>query len=412
MGVVAPTAQMEDMRWQVALAVVAVTASSAGGARSAGGDPCQVAWWPQPQQSSCASSSADNTSAPSAVTVQHVALAWTFDSQGSVSAPVVDGGVVYVQTQDAQGRPRLHALELASGKQTWEVFGGHGNSPPYVDGDVLLRLSSGWLLRRYGLRHGDLAWARPVATPSTEGWTGIPVVADGNWYLSTGETLVAYGERVGRLRWTRDLACSTCGVAAAAGRVYAAGGSTINALDAHTGATVWSTRLAPKEEPGSVVLAGGRLFTVTMSPTKSPGQTMQEYAVEAYSAADGRHLWHADVGSAPYFHMGSAPSATAALVVYPSPDGYLYALDARTGDVRWRHNVGPTDSVPAVVNGLAWLVAEKSATLVAFTTSNGRQVWSTSLGKPQQGSEPSPVVARETVLLPMPDGRLLAYRTY
>ena len=79
-----------------------------------------------------------------------------------------------------------------------------GDSPPIVDGDVLLRLSSGWLLRRYGLRHGDLAWARPVAAPATEGWTGLPVVADRNWYLSTGETLVAYGERVGRLSWTRD----------------------------------------------------------------------------------------------------------------------------------------------------------------------------------------------------------------
>ena len=399
------------MTWRVALVVVAVVASSAGGARSAGGDPCQVAWWPQPQQSSCASSSAENASAPSPATVSHVALAWTFDSHGGASSPVVDNGVVYVQTQDAEGRPRLRALELASGQQIWAVFGGQGASPPIVDGDVLLRLSSGWLLRRYGLRHGDLAWARFVNRPSTEGWTGIPVVADRNWYLSTGETLAAYGERVGRLSWTRDLACSDCGVAAAAGRVYAAGASTINAFDGRNGATVWSTRLPPKQEPGSVVLAGGRLFTVTMGPAKGPGPKRQDYAIEAYSAADGHHLWRASVGSAPFYRMGSAPSATAALVVYPSPDGYLYALDARTGALRWRHHVGPTNSVPALAHGLAWLVPYKGTSLVALTTSDGRQVWSTPLGASLEGySEPSAVVAGNTVLLPMPHGRLLAYR--
>ena len=158
------------------------------------------------------------------------------------------------------------------------------------------------------------------------------------------------------------------------------------------------------------MLAGGRLFTVTMGRRKGPGPKMQDYAIEAYSAVDGRHLWRAAVGSAPFYHMGSAPSATAALVVYPSPDGYLYALDARTGDVRWRHQVGLTDSVPALVHGLAWLVPDKGASLVALTTSDGRQVWSTPLGKSLEGnSEPSAVVAGDTILLPMPHGRLLAY---
>ena len=388
---------------------VAATAGSAlAGGPSGGGDPCRVAWWPQPRQSSCSSSSSESTEAPTPATGSKLALAWTYESQGGLSTPVVADGIVYVQTIDAGRRPRLRALELSSGKEIWEAFGGDGDSPPVVDGDVLLRVTSHWRLRRYGPRNGNIAWARDVARPDTEGWTGLPVIADGNWYLSTGTTLLAVRERTGRPRWSDPLVCSRCGVAAAAERVYAAGGSAIAAFDARTGAKVWSTHLPTKTEPGSVILAGGRVFTVTLGPrSKIDGVP---YYVDAYAAADGRHLWRTFVGSEDGYLMDSAPAATAQLVVYASPGGNVYALDASTGVVRWRHPFDATNSVPALANGLAWLVADKSASLVSLSLADGRQVSSTPLNESFEGlDDPSPVVAGGTVMLSTPHGRLLAY---
>ena len=81
-----------------------------------------------------------------------------------------------------------------------------------------------------------------------------------------------------------------------------------------TGAKVWSTHLPTKTEPGSVILAGGRVFTVTLGPrSKIDGVP---YYVDAYAAADGRHLWRTFVGSEDGYLMDSTPAATAQLVVY------------------------------------------------------------------------------------------------
>lgn len=399
------------MRFAPILAA-AVALVAAGGASSSSSNSCRVGWWPQPRQSACSNSSTVDPAAPSPTSVRTLKQVWEYDSAGSVSAPVVDAGVVYVQTTDAERRPRLRALDLTSGKQIWEAYGGNGDSPPVVHDDVLLRVSSGWVLRRYGLRHGEIAWRRVVGAPATEGWTGVPLIADRNWYLPNGEELVAYGERTGRPRWARPALCSRCVIAASGGRVYAAGARAVVALAASTGSTVWATRVAAGDAPGSVILAEGRVYTATTGRSKG----RYTFAIEALSADTGRRLWRASVGSASYDRIGATPAVMASLLVFPSPDGNVYALDARTGAVRWRQHFGPSDSVPAIANGLVWLAStplgsDRPASLVALELSGGKRLSTTALHESVEiAPDPSPVVAGGTVLFST-SHRILAFRT-
>src|SRR5581483_11487916 len=192
---------------------------------------------------------------------------------------------------------------------------------------------------------------------------------------------------------TRPAYCSRCVIAASGGRVYAGGARAVVALAARTGTTAWATRVTAGSTPGSVILAAGRLFTATSGRSKG----RYTFAVEAFSADTGRRLWRASVGTAPYDQIGATPAATASLVVFPSPDGNVYALDARTGALRWRQAFGLSDSAPALVHGLVWLAStplgsNRPASLVALDLASGRPLSTTALHESvETATDPSPV---------------------
>jgi outer membrane protein assembly factor BamB len=185
------------------------------------------------------------------------------------------------------------------------------------------------------------------------------------------------------------------------GRAGAPGARAVVALDARSGATIWATRLAARHEPGSVILADGRVFTVTSDP-RSTGR--YDFSVEAFSADSGRRLCPSSVRSASYVHLGATPAATASLVVFPSPDGNIYALDTRTGALRWQHHFGHSSSVPTLVNGVVWLASDplrgdSAAALVALKMSNGKELWRTPLHESvESAADPSAVGAEGTVI--------------
>ena len=185
-------------------------------------------------------------------------------------------------------------------------------------------------------------------------------------------------------RWTRPLVCNGCGVAAGSGRVYAAGDpaggddfpgdggrrGALSAFDAQSGKTIWSAGTAASFVAGSApVLADGNVFVRTMGG----GEGAREFWVEAFRASDGKHLWHASVGTATGYWFVQ-PAADATLVVYPSEDGFLYALDAHTGAMRWKTPNIDNAVKPAIVNGLVW-AGDSGGGLVAFNAGDGRKPW-------------------------------------
>jgi outer membrane protein assembly factor BamB len=222
--------------------------------------------------------------------------------------------------------------------------------------------------------------------------------------------LIALDELTGKRVWTREFGCFHCGLAASGGRLYASGSpgnpeegpGALYALDARTGKTLWSARTPDADyTSASPVLAAGRVFVRTLSRVSDTWVT----SIEAFSAANGRHLWHASTRPSSMFWFMPV-SADGSLVVYASEHGYLYAFDAATGVLRWEV-YGITNTLrPAIVGGLVW-AEDVDGRLLALDARDGRQLWaSTPFGLDQLGS---PVIAGSSVLVGVKDGPLLAY---
>jgi len=58
----------------------------------------------------------------------------------------------------------------------------------------------------------------------------------------------------------------------------------------------------------------------------------------------------------------------------PGIDGEVVALEARTGVVRWRRRIGPTETSPLVANGLVY-VGDWNGWVYAFDAKSGRRLW-------------------------------------
>ena len=385
-------------------------------------DPgCAPEWWPQPRQSSCANSSATDPQAPSAEAVRKLRLAWAYGARAPVGNPIVDDGVVYFVSVGRRSTSRMHAVDLASGRKIWKGKAYRDLSAvPIADGDVLLGFFSGGLLR-YEARTGHVVWRGGIAGGMSGGVTADPVVADGNLYWPGGDALFALYADSGKERWLRYLECFGCGIAASGRRLYAAGTLSENAdiempqavyaLDARSGATIWSTP-APTN---SVVLADGRVIAVT----KRVQGDLWAFFVEAFRATDGERLWRTPVGSIDALDF-TQPAADGTLVIYPSPDGNLYALNAANGSLRWKVGIG-TDlaaarkhSTAAIANGIVWIVTTDGGKdrLRAFDSRNGRQLWHSAPFNHVDDLRyvPSPVLAGGYVLVGTNGGRILAYR--
>ena len=79
------------------------------------------------------------------------------------------------------------------------------------------------------------------------------------------------------------------------------------------------------------------------------GQGRDVYALDA---ASGQLRWRYETGSGVY----SSPAVVDGVVYVGSYDDYLYALDAASGQLRWRYETGNrVYSSPAVVDGVVYV---------------------------------------------------------
>jgi outer membrane protein assembly factor BamB len=111
----------------------------------------------------------------------------------------------------------------------------------------------------------------------------------------------------------------------------------------------------------------------------------------ALSAATGRVVWSRRSG-----RCGWASPAVARHVVYITfigsgecrsrrPGGELDAYDASTGRLRWRRELGPTESSPLVVDGEV-VVGDWNGDAWAFAAQTGRTLWRTRISGAVKGS--------------------------
>jgi outer membrane protein assembly factor BamB len=314
------------------------------------------------------------------------ALVWKFKTGGRViSSPVVVGDVAYVGSTDGA----LYAVRRSDGTQKWkfQTRGPVNSSPAYHDGLVYVGSMDGniyavdaatgearWTFATKGERrftapgiHGAIPRTERMPDPF-DVFLSSPAIAGTTVYVGSGDQHVyALDAATGALRWsfaTGDVVHASPAVVN--GVVYVGSWDrNLYALDATTGRERWryttgndtviynqigiasSAALA-----GDVVLVGGRdgRFHAVDARTGAPrwvhdnrgGWTIASPAVKDgvvyFPTSDGTRFKALEIATgAPRFDLQnkavsfSSPAIAGDVAFYGTSDGYLNAVDLRTG---------------------------------------------------------------------------------
>ena len=344
-------------------------------------------------------------------TVSRLKPKWIFQTEADVSSqPTVVGGVVYFGSWDG----RHYAVEAKTGKQVW-VF--ETGSPvrvgtAYGDGRVFFGDLAG---RLYAVdaRTGELRWKRRIDDHRYAVVTSSPIYYNGRIYIG-----VSSHEEGAMLRDPQYECCTFRGGVAA--------------FDAGTGDLIWRFYTIPEtpvprgQNKRGITLrgpAGGavwstvaihpranRLYLTTGNQYTGPPSKFTDAIIAleldtgklvwAYQAVPN-DIWTFDCRNDPEcedmdFDFGSIPLTFRGprgkqLIGAGQKSGWFYALDAATGTLVWKTEVGPGGKLGGVEFG---------------TATDGERVYVAISNHPKQGSVSALDGATGKILwqTPCPDG--------
>ena len=284
-------------------------------------------------------------------------IVWEFKTDDPVySTPAVAGGrVVFGGTDGA-----IRALDARLGTLVWKIqTGGPVVASPSVADGVVYVGSSDHIFRAISLASGDPVWS----TNGIEGFVEAkPLVAGGLVVFGAWDgRLYALDAKTGRLAWTWQgerpspfYAPAACWPVAAAGKVFiVAPDKMMTAIELETGREIWGTDNLSVRESIGISADGRRVFV----------RTTDDLIAAVAPDADGQEtLWETEMGTSQ--DVSSAQLAEKdGVVFYGTKNGLLLALDAATGEIKWKHRVGA-----ALLN----TVTPLSAREVAVTDLDGR----------------------------------------
>jgi outer membrane protein assembly factor BamB/predicted phosphodiesterase len=299
----------------------------------------------------------DASGAVRALRIADGSIAWEYKTDDPVySTPAVAGGrVVFGGTDGA-----IRALDARLGTLVWKVqTGGPVVASPSVADGVVYIGSSDHVFRAISLASGDPVWSYGGIDGFVE---TRPLVAGGLVVFGAWDgRLYALDAKTGRLAWTWQgerpspfYAPAACWPVAAAGKVFiVAPDKMMTAIELGTGREIWGTDNLSVRESIGISGDGRRVFV----------RTTDDVIAAIAPDADGQEtLWETEAGIGE--DISSAQLAEKdGVVFYGTKNGLLLALDAATGEIKWRHRVGA-----ALLN----TVTPLSATEVAVTDFDGR----------------------------------------
>lgn len=156
------------------------------------------------------------------------------------------------------------------------------------------------------------------------------------------------------------------------------------AMDARTGRVFWQHRVGQYLNDTTPVIVGRVVFVAA-----------NRSWVLALDRTNGQQLWAVNLGE-----VIQAPPAYADGLVLVNARTTTFALDARTGNVKWRfHERGegwPTQMAPAVFGSMVYITQGTTNTVYALSLSSGHQMWSHDVGDRLISS---PLVAGQQVVV-------------
>lgn len=243
-------------------------------------------------------------------------LMWKVKAGGTVlGAARIAGGVAYIGASDGKFR----AIDIKTGKEKW-TYGGIGGyivaRPLVADGKVIF---GAWDNTLYALNtaDGSEAWK----------WRG----GKDGMHFSPASAWPVYAH----------------------GKVFiAAPDRFLTAIDIANGKTVWRTNASVVRESIGLATDSSLVFAKTMNDS-----------VVAYSTTTPTptEIWASNVGFG-YEHAPSMPLEAGGTVFGGTCSGLVYAVDAKTGRLKWKHKIG---------NSLVNTVLPINAKQVVVTSSDG-----------------------------------------
>ena len=244
-----------------------------------------------------------------------VGLAWRAPTDGDVvSSPTIAAGVVYVGSNDGH----LYALDLATGARRWHAdLRSPVASSPAVGGGLVF------------------AAARDGSVSALDAATGRP-----RWRVATGPLLrFPWGHESGDY-WVSSPTYDDGAL------LFGAGDGGVYRVDAATGRVRWRARTGGRVR-GSPAVSGGRVYVGSFDGRVycldlATGAVRWRYDTEGASLESGKFGY--DRRS-----VQSSPAVADGAVYVGARDGFLYALSADSGTLRWRfdHQISWVNSSPA-----------------------------------------------------------------
>jgi outer membrane protein assembly factor BamB len=309
-----------------------------------------------------------DSAAPTLATLQ-----WKFKTNGKIfSSPAVADGIAYFGSSDHS----LYAVRIADGTLAWKFRAGQGiASSPAVDNGLVYFGSLDGNFYALSAESGELKWKFATSgerrftangihgiEPATESmpdpfdvFLSSPALSGGVVYFGSGDRNVyALDATSGALQWkfaTGDVVHATPAIAD--GVVYIGSWDrNLYALDAGTGAPLWKFQTGddPRQHnqiglPSSAAISAG----VVLFGCRDG----HFYAVDAKT---GQQKWAEDN------HRGwviASPAVQGATVYFPTSEGTQFkALEIATGKLQWRTvNKNISFSSPAIAGDLIYFGA-------------------------------------------------------
>lgn len=160
------------------------------------------------------------------------------------------------------------------------------------------------------------------------------------------------------------------------GRLYAASGRSISAIDAASGDLVWRVRME-LPLPGALGVGSGVVLAVDSEGT-----------AHALAQSDGGKLWERSLGS----EVLAAPAVADGAAVMLAADGRILALDIASGERKWSaDNTKPVLSIsgnsPPLISDGTVFSAQDNGKVVALRLGDGALLWETRVSIPEGVNE-------------------------
>ena len=281
---------------------------------------------------------------------------WSFVSgKRIVGTPAVSQGIVVFGSADRT----IYGLNAADGSLRWKV-----NAAEPVLGAVTIHEGIAYVgasdktFRAIDIQTGKVVWSYDQVKGYIE---TKPLIVDNKVIFSAWDnTLYALDKNTGKeiWKWTGGLTRMHFSPAAvwpvaSNGKVFIADPQrAMTAIDLQNGETIWRTFRSQVRETIGLSEDGERVYSKTMNDS-----------IVCYSTLTNtpEQVWASNVGFG-YEHAPSMPQEKDGVMYGSTKEGLLFALEAKTGKVIWKHKVG---------NSLINTVVPLNGREVLFTATSG-----------------------------------------